>query len=892
MAIGTTTTRAGIHGILLSTVTPVLAALVLTAPATAAQAVGGDGGTDAPRARTLQAAPAVEVTVDGRLDEAAWAAATPARDFVQLVPDEGRAATEPTEVRVLVDDDALYVGARLTDGRPDAIVARLGRRDQDIQADWFYVYVDGYQDRRTAYGFGVSAAGVQRDLRISDDVQRDATWDAVWDAEVRRAPDGWTVEMRIPLSQLRFNRAGEGGWGINFERKVARTNETSHWASMVQGSESFVSRFGDLGGVADLDPRRRVEVVPYTVARLARAPVAAGHPFRKGSEAAGALGADIRVGLGSSLTVSATLNPDFGQVEGDPAVLNLSAFETFQQERRPFFVEGADLFTVAFPMWPPMFYSRRIGRSPQVPAPGAAEFVDRPTATTILGALKLSGKTESGWSIGLLDALTPTERTRWVGADGRQADATAEPFTHYAAARLAREFRDGRSRVGVLATSVNRDLGDDPDLDFLHEDAFAVALDAYHRFAGDRWEARGGVQVSHVRGDTAAILRTQTAPGHWFQRPDAHHVRLDPSRTSLSGYRLGGMIRKIRGAWNGGVRGQITSPGFEVNDLGFNAVFDRGEANGWLRYDRYTPGALLRSWGIGTSAMVQSDLGGRLQSRFHDLGVNAQLLNYWSGNLWVIRETPAWSSTALRGGPALRRPGRWNGGLGLSSDDRAPLVGRGHLDWELEDGTAGRRLNTQVTLTARPSERFDVTLGPSVSLGRQDWQYVGTRPVDGSPRYLVGGLDQRTLGLTTRLDVTASPTLSLQVYARPFVASVRYHAFREVVDPAAETFGARFRTLPVERVQLDGGDVLAVDRDADGTPDFEMADPSFSMASVQMNTVLRWEYRPGSTLFAVWTHDRDAFGRDRLDLGEGVDRLRAAPARNVFMLKVSYWLGR
>jgi hypothetical protein len=651
-----------------------------------------------------------------------------------------------------------------------------------------------------------------------------------------------------------------------------------------------VARFGELAGVAGLEPPARVEIVPYAVARLTREPGAADDPFHAPSRGFGSVGADVRVGLGSSLTLSATLNPDFGQVEADPAVLNLSAYETLQEERRPFFVEGSDIFGLAFPSWPPFFYSRRIGRAPQGPSPAGAVYTDRPAASTILGAVKLSGKTASGWSVGALGAVTGAEEMRFVDTEGARGAAAVEPLTRHAVARVVRELRDGRSGVGLLATAVHRRL-DDPRLAFLHAGAYALALDGYHRFAGDSHELRVGILGSHVRGDTAAIRRTQTAPGHYYQRPDAGHVELDPTRTSLSGLSLHARLARIAGPWKYGLSGSATSPGYEVTDLGFNPELDRVQTNAWLRYESYEAGRRLRSWNLGSYVMAQTDVAGQVQELTQDVGFNVQLPSYWGGGVWLMRHQPAWSAHHLRGGPSLRKPGRWMGSFDASSDPRRALSGNGFVFWETEDDTDGHRVSVQVSATLRPSERTSLRAGPSLSFAREAWQHVGAREVAGERRWLVGGLDTRTLGLSTRLDYTMSPTLSLQLYARPFVATVEYDTFRELADPDARAFGDRFLTYALTRSARAGPDLLALDRNADGVPDLELVDPSFTSASVQVNVVLRWEYGPGSALYAVWTHDRDTSGEDRYALGPNLDRLWDTPARNVFMLKASWWVG-
>jgi len=830
------------------------------------------------------------VRIDGRLDDAVWSGAPFASGFVQQVPVEGDPASQPTEVRVLLGEDALYVGARLRDSDPDGIAARLGRRDDAVVADWFYVYLDSYRDRRTAFGFGVSAAGVQRDLRIAGDNREDVGWDAVWASEVRRDGEGWAVEMEIPLSQLRFNAdSDDPRWGVNFRRDIARDNETAYWAAIPQGTDRFVSFFGDLDGLSEIESARRVEVLPYTVARVVREPGVAADPFYESSATHGAVGADLKVGLGSSLTLSATINPDFGQVEADPATVNLTAFETFQQERRPFFVEGSDIFTLSFPFWPPFFYSRRIGRSPQGFAPAEAVYQDRPSATTILGALKLPGKTEDGWSVGLLNAVTGEERLRFVDTEGERGSQMVEPRTSYSVGRIFKELREGRSGLGSMVTAAHRSL-DGTGLDFLHSSAYAFATDAFHRFRDGEYIANLSLLGSHVRGSEEALLRTQRAAGHYFQRHDADHVELDPTRTSLTGTSVSGRIQRVRGNLKWGFFGEATSPGYEIADLGFNPTLDHQVGRAWLRYEDFTRGRVFQRWSLGSMGMVQRGWGGELRELTADLGFNFQLRNYWGGGVWVMRHRPSWTATALRGGPALRRPGRWMGNFMVDSDRRQDLSGNAFLFWTKEDEGGGYRVNGSANLTLRPSDRFDLRIGPSVSRAYDSWQFVGRRDVEGEPLHLVGGLERRTVALTTRLDYTFSPTLSLQLYARPFLASGEYRALREVVDPGAIAFGDRFRSYSAGEATL-ADSQYAIDRDGDGETDVTLGDPSFNVASLQMNTVLRWEYRPGSTLFAVWTHDRSRFGREPWALETDLDRLMAAPGRNVFQLKMSYWLG-
>ena len=850
---------------------------------------GAAGAQEAGR-RVLRVRPAPEaVVMDGRLDEAAWAAADVARGFVQQEPREGEPATQPTEVRVLHADDALYVGARLTDSSPDSVEARVARRDQAVQGDWFYVYLDSYHDRRTAFAFGVNAAGVQRDLRVSDETSEDAGWDAVWASRVVRDAGGWSAELRIPLSQLRFDGGGDDpAWGVNFERFVGRRNERSFWSPRPRDSDRFVSLFGRLEGVGALEPSRGVELVPYSAARVTRAPVAAGDPFRGPTEATGSVGADLRMGLGHGLTLSATLNPDFGQVEADPATVNLTAFEVFQQERRPFFVEGGDIFELAMPVWPPFFYSRRIGRSPQGSAPGSAAWVDAPEASTILGALKVSGKTEGGWSLGLLEAVTSREEVRWIEDDGTPGRRSVEPLTNHAAARVVRELGEGRTGLGLLAVGTHRRI-DESSLAHLHDAAYGLAFDGWHRFAGDAWELRWGLLGSHVRGDTLALLRTQRAPGHYFQRPDAGHTAVDSTRTSLSGASANVRLMKRAGRWRTGLFAEAASPGYEVSDFGFNPTLDHAQANAWLGYEDYTPGRLFRSWSVRGAGMVQSTTDGLRKELTADLGFDFTLPSYWGGGVWVMRHQAAWDPFALRGGPALRKPGHWMGNVGARSDGRRTVSGDAWVFWDVEDEGGGRTLNVEGTVRVRASDRLRLEVGAGVSTGRDPAQWVTRADADGEAVAVLGTLERTTVSLPVRADYAFSPDLTLQLYARPFVSAGRYGAFKEVADPRAPRFGDRFLAWGPDAVER--GEEVRVDRDGDGAPDLHFADPDFNARSLQVNAVLRWQWRPGSTLYAVWTHDRSGRGVEAFRLGRDLDRLLDAPGRHVFLVKASYWLG-
>ncbi len=408
------------------------------------------------------------IRVDGRLDDVGWQQAQRLTGFIQRLPDEGKPALGQTELQIAYDDDAIYVGARLLDHEPSRIVRRLTRRDVAADADRFSIFFDPHHDHLTGVEFRVSAAGVQRDAVIYNDVYQDDTWDAVWDSAVGMDDRGWTVEMRIPFSQLRFPQADVLVWGVNAQRIVHRTGEES-WLSITPSNESgLASRMPHLDGLSGIPPARHLELLPYVTARTEYVdPPVSGNPFNDGSRAFAGAGLDLKYGVASNLTLDATVNPDFGQVEVDPAVVNLSASETFFEEKRPFFTEGSQILSRfgksgASEYWsyfffePQLFYSRRIGRSPQAPAPGP--YVDTPTTTTILGAAKLTGKTRRGWTLGVMEAVTGREYSRVSDGFVSRDDVQAEPLTNYFVGR-AQHSLGSRASLGLLTTMVHREAG-------------------------------------------------------------------------------------------------------------------------------------------------------------------------------------------------------------------------------------------------------------------------------------------------------------------------------------------------------------------------------------------------------------------------------------------------
>jgi hypothetical protein len=867
------------------------------------------------RTPTLQAARAASaVRVDGRLDDAAWAAAETAGGFVQLAPVPGAPASQRTEVRVLYDDVALYVGARMHDDRPDSIAAPLARRDAftGVYSDWFDVLVDSYHDRRTGFRFAVNPRGVRRDVYHSDDANEDATWDAVWEVATAVDSAGWTAEFRIPLSQLRFPRVdatAERTWGINFSRTVARRGETSHWSQVPPNYTGLVSRAGLLRGLVGIGTPRRLEVLPYTSARLTREPGDAGDPFYSSNEVRGSVGADVKAGLPGGLTLTATLNPDFGQVEVDPAVVNLTAFETLLPENRPFFVEDVDIFRFGSLLsfisagYAPYFYTRRIGRQPQLAGPAgvAYRYLDVPTQSTILGAAKVSGRTPGGWSVGILDAVTGREEGRYAVANeaGELETITSpvEPLSNYFVGRARRDFRSGNTVVGGIATATHRDLSDEVFEPLLRSRAYVGGIDAEHSWSGRKYALSGYLAGSRINGSAGAIGLAQRSSARYFLRPDADYLEYDPERTSMEGYSAAFALRKT-GDWRGSLFYQEVSPGFETNDAGYQTRADQRTLNALYGYRRSRPGATFRDWFVRVFTGQSWNFGGDHIGSSYSVRGNATLNNLWNGAATVSVSPPTLNDRLTRGGPLSYNP--WYGSVDVlvGSDPRKPLVGSLQAaTYQFETG--GYYRGGTLSLSGRPTETVRFSVEPTLEFSRNLGQWITARPDAAATetfgrRDVFASVDQTTFALGTRLDWTFTPRLSLQLFAQPFISAAEYSDYKELAAPRTFDFDVYGRDRGTIARNADG--TYTVDPDGDGaSPAFSFGQAfgqsDFNVRSLRGNAVLRWEYRPGSTLFFVWQQERQ--GLERFGGFDGLRDFRGifdAPVRNVLLIKATYWM--
>jgi hypothetical protein len=829
---------------------PHLAALCILA--VAGNVVAGER-RDLPATRV----PTGTIVVDGVGADLAWLRARRQGSFVQRHPEPGQPASQPTFVTIAFDDEALYVLIEARDSSPESITAALTRRDEFSVSDWVHLWLDTYQDGLSAYRFSVNARGVKQDARVYNGVEEDVNWDAVWDSAVRRGPDGWVAELRIPFSQVRYD-SDRSSWGIQVGRTLMRRREESHASPVPEGTTRFVRHFGRVTGLEGLPRPLRLELVPYGRSALR---------IEEGGESLDwSAGADARLGIGPALTLDVTANPDFGQVEADPSTLNLSGFETFLPEKRPFFTTGSEAFR--FPTRygdggvENLFYTRRIGRVPKTDLDlEDDQILHYPHSTTILGAAKLTGRTSDGWTIGALGAVTRRERAD-VLVDGVASRPLVDALMNAGVLRVTKQLRDGQTTVGGMATYLLRERDDAAEIGLVHR-SVTGGLDVEHREGHFTLLSR--LMGSQVSGSQGAIDDLQRSSVHYFQRPDAAHVDYDPSRHSLAGWGLTHVAGKLSGQpWRGGSGVHVRSPGYDPNELGYLRRADEQSAFGWLQYRRDDPTGWFEKFQLYANASGAKTFGDERTSTGADAGGWGMFPSGWTLYGGVARNLHNLDVAALRGGPALMVPGRWTWWAGGATDERKNWTVRTDVWGEEGDDDSRRILSGTARLELRPVPSVQLMVGPAWQRSLNNHQYVDT--VNGDDT-IVGRLHQDTLSLTLRASWALTPALTLQYYAMPYFSAGRYERFYLVVAPRANEYVDRFR-----QTAYDGDD-------------------RFLFEQLRSNLVLRWEYLGGSSLFLVWSRDQ---GRDRDDVGgleprRDVGSLLRARSEDVIALKLAHW---
>ena len=810
--------------------------------------------------------------IDGREVDEVWSGAPATSDFREFQPKEGGPPRFRTEFKAAYDDRNLYVFVRAFDARPDSIMRALSRRDVRGASDQIKIMVDSYFDRRNGYEFAVNPDGVKRDYAIYNDRDEDDSWDAVWDVGTRVDSTGWTAEFRIPLSQMRYANRASHTFGFAIWRDIERYKERTSWPTYLSTRNGLTSQLGRLEGINGISSPRRLELTPYSLTKNSSRTIGANSYDRVSNATAGA---DLKYGITPNVMLDATINPDFGQVEADPSVLNLSAFETFFSERRPFFVEGVGLYNFGVNCnvvncgGEGLFYSRRIGRQPQLL--GRYGGVGSPTATPILGAGKLTGRFPGGLSVGVLEAVTKevVGPPATIGAEPR----TMEPLTSYTVTRLQQEFNGGGTTIGAIGTAVHRSL-DQWTEDFLRKSAYVAGADLRHKFGSSGYELNASAMFSTVRGDATVIAATQRDAVHNFLRPDAN-LGYDPTRTSLSGdaqeikfAKLGGGITRFEASYG------RRSPGFEINDLGFMRRADEQQQATWFALQFRKPNKVYRSlqmnfneWLYWNTDGMKTNTG--FNTNWHMNSTN----NFWWHVGGTINQLGSYCDACTRGGPAIRRSPQWDYFTGVNMDDRWKVTPHLFTGGGGGDYGASRFAWIEPSVELRPTPATQISFGFGYTKTDDDSQWFGNFTDGTGTHYSFAALDQRTVSFNTRMAYTMTPTLTLQVYASPFMTKGTYSNVRETsATPRADEYANRYQpyTPPA------------------GT------DMGFNFKQLRSNTVLRWEYRPGSTMFVVWTHGRDAFfplAGDR-SLRQEYSNLFEQHPDNTFLVKVAYWLSR
>lgn len=837
----------------------------------------------APARKQLRAVRTQErIRIDGVLSEATWS--PPGfTDLAQQEPDQAQKPSQRTEVWLAYDDEAIYFAARLYDTHPDSIMARLVRRDfiWGDPSDGCVLYLDPYHDRRNGYFFYVSAAGTLADGIIENDEKQpnDLTWDAVWDGVARLDSEGYCVEMRIPFSQIRFKEGETQVWGVDVERYISRRNETDMIAYTPRNESGFASRFPHLVGIEGITPPARFEAMPYATAKAEYVGHDRNDPFNHDHRYLPGMGIDLKSGIGRSLIVDGTINPDFGQVEVDPANVNLTDVEFLYDEKRPFFTEGVGIFrfgqggtnnNVSF-NWsdPNIFYTRRIGRTPQrSPDVPTGAYADIPSTTRILGAGKISGQVGDNWKIGSLHAITNRERAE-IDSSGRRSKIEIEPLTYYGVFRAQRDFNAGAQGFGVLSTYTGRMYSDNALENFTNSDALVLAsdgwifLDREKTYVLSAWGA-----ASHVRGSQSRMIALQQSYGHYFQRPDVHYIRVDSAATSLTGYAGRFVLNKNRGNWIFNTALGFLSPKFEVNDLGSEAYSDFVEAHFFTSYRWTTPTKYYQNAGVNAAVFADYDFGGNKTAEgYWTQGYINLPVIYYGGNMAFVYNPQSYNARLTRGGPLTLNPVSRKYNFNLNTDYRQWWVINlsGSVRWG--DDLYSRSLSAYVEMKTTPT--LTLSVGPSFTRDINEAQYVGVDSDSSAAatfgnRYLFAHLDRSTLAADIRADWIISPRLSVQVYVQPYITSGKYSHYKSLLRP---------RSFEFESASYSGNN-------------------DFNYISLRGNAVLRWEYMPGSVLFLVWTQSRsESEPLGDFQFGHSMDRMFSMNPDNILLLKVSYWIG-
>lgn len=847
----------------------------------------------------------VAPVIDGLLDDACWGDLPWSGDFTTRSPKELLTPKQQTSFKLTYDDKNIYVAVRCHDTDPEKIVRRLTRRDQ-FDGDWVEINIDSYNDKRSAFSFTVNAAGVIGDEFITNNGNNwDSNWNPIWYVKTSIDNEGWIAEMRIPLSQLRFGQKEMHTWGLQFTRYDFRSQERSVWKFISRNEAGWVSNFGVLEGLKGIQPQKQVEIQPYVLAQAETYEAEAGNPYATGSGQKITGGLDAKIGITSDLTLDLTINPDFGQVEADPSVLNLNGYQIFFSERRPFFIENRNIFDFQATYAEAggsftsdnVFYSRRIGSSPSgYPDTKEGEYVDMPRNTSILGAAKFSGKTKKGTSIGILESVTQREVAH-ISDGVNERTEIVEPMTNYFVGRVQQDFKEGNSYLGGIFTAVNRKLEDSYLADFMHKTAYTGAVDFMHTWDNRSWYVAGTGIVSRVSGTKEAIFNTQTDFVHNMQRTDATHLEVDEEKISLTGNSGTVRLGKIGGNFKFESGFTWRSAGLALNDIGFLLQTDYMAHYLWAGYQQNEQSKHLNSWRVNYNHWFYWDLSGRNTHQGFNVNAHAQLKNFWGGGTGSFYQNYDVDTRALRGGPSLLSPKGINHWWYVYSDSRKKIQGslNGWQYWGGEKSSHSWGFDVGVTM--QPLRTLSISISPSYNINNQALQYV-TQVSENVPteenRYINGSIAQQTLGVSLRMNYTINPNMTIQFYGQPFISRGDYTDFKYITNPIAAKFEDRFAVYDNNQITFDAENFsYMIDENRDGTVDYEIENPNFDFIQFRSNLVYRWEYTPGSTLFLVWTQGTTFYEGTERPLEQPIipdfwNNVSSNKPQNIFLIKMTY----
>ncbi len=835
--------------------------------------------------------------IDGQLNDEAWQLGDWVDDFTQFEPYNAAAATQRTEFKILFDKDNLYVAMKAFDTSPDSIVKRLTRRDNP-DGDYLGIGFDSYHDLRTAFIFAVTAGGVKFDQMMTENGDNeDDSWNPNWWVKVNDMENGWLAEMKIPFSQLRFEERSNGVWGLQVFRGTYRHNELDFWQHIPKDAPGLVHMFGEMSGIESIKPQKIFDITPYGIAKIETYEEEVGNPFLDGSDTRANAGIDAKIGVTNNLTLDLSINPDFGQVEADPSEVNLSAYESYFSEKRPFFIEGANITTFGIGIGDGgvgndnLFYSRRIGRRPRLyPDLGDNEYAKVPVHTPIIGAAKLTGKNSNGLSIGIIESVTAEGRAE-IDDNGTRRYETVEPLTNYFLGRIQKDLNEGNTIIGGMITSTNR-WTDAATEDYFHKTAYTGGVDFTQYFKKKVWMFNVNAAFSQVNGTENAITRTQESSARYFQREDNDYVNYDPTKTSLMG--SGGRIQVIRqkGHWSHLAVLLWKTPGFELNDMGYLRQADQLFAMIWGQYRVWEPKGIYRSWNLSGDYYNMSDFGGNLLGHGMEANANMNFKNFWSVWSHLNLNTNGISNAMLRGGPRMRTQGSSNIQYGISSDNRKKLqfefynnIGKGF------EGNSNY-FSISSDITYKPINTLTLSINPRFNKSFNELQYIGKESFNSDDRYLFASIDQKVLSASIRINYNLTPDLTLQYWGQPFIASGKFTEYKVIDNPMAAIYRDRFHVFNSNQISGLINDAYNIDENTDETIDYSIGKPDFNVQEFLSNLVIRWEYSPGSSVYLVWNQTRSGFiDNGDIHIGDNLNQLFSDKAHNVFLIKFSYRIG-